>query len=434
MGEHTRWGTLASFAAAAFALALVDCTSTSTPAEASVDGGRTDSTSDEAADTSYEADRASPKGDSMAADVSSEQASLQEAGHDATTCRGFAPAISYVAGALPFSVATGDMNGDGKLDLAVADFTMFSDVWILLGNGDGTFGGTVGSSLSGATGSQWVTMGDFNGDGKLDLALANGCNIGPAIGDVTVLLGNGDGTLMAASCYGTSADGESVSIATGDFNADGKVDLAVAGNTGVEVLIGNGDGTFGAAVSYGDFESASSVTAADLNGDGKLDLAVTDSEGNDVSVLLGNGDGTFMETVPYGTGAAPSSVTSGDFNGDGTLDLAVADSLGTAVSVLLGTGTGSFATAVSYAAGGRSVTAADFNGDGKLDIATDDVAVLLGNGDGTFQAAADYGAGTGPRSVATGDFNGDGLPDLGVAGGPADHGTVSVLLNNGCVL
>ena len=131
---------------------------------------------------------------------------------------------------------------------------------------------------------------------------------------------------------------------------------------------------------------------------------------------------------------SPSSVTSGDFNGDGTLDLAVADSLGTAVSVLLGTGTGSFATAVSYAAGGRSVTAADFNGDGKLDIATDDVAVLLGNGDGTFQAAADYGAGTGPRSVATGDFNGDGLPDLGVAGGPADHGTVSVLLNNGCVL
>ena len=142
-------------------------------------------------------------------------------------------------------------------------------------------------------------------------------------------------------------------MAVGDFNGDGKADLAVAnyGSDNVSVLLGNGNGTFQAAVNYAAGTSPHSVAVGDFNGDGKADLAVANYGSNNVSVLLGNGNGTFQAAVNYAAGTSPCSVAVGDFNGDGKADLAVANYGSNNVSVLLGNGNGTFQAAVNYAAG-----------------------------------------------------------------------------------
>ena len=172
-----------------------------------------------------------------------------------------------------------------------------------------------------------MTTGDFNGDGKLDLALPN-----QADNTVSILLGNGDGTFQRHTDYATGATAQIVT--TGDFDADGNLDLAVTtdGSNAVSILLGNGDGTFPTHVEYATGSGAFHIAIADLNGDGKLDLAVN---GVSLNVLLGNGDGTFQSHVEYGVGSGPVGVTIGDFNGDGRLDLAEANFNDNTVSVLL---------------------------------------------------------------------------------------------------
>ncbi len=226
------------------------------------------------------------------------------------------------------------------------------------------------------------------------------------------------------------------SVTTGDFNGDGKLDLATANfdSDNVSVLLGNGSGGFGAATNFGAGTSPVSVTTGDFNGDGKLDLATANANSNNVSVLLGDGSGGFGAATNFSVGSTPYSVTTGDFNGDGKLDLATANLYSANVSVLLGNGSGGFGSATNFGAGTSpvSVTTGDFNGDGKLDLATanflsDNVSVLLGNGSGGFGAATNFGAGTNPVSVTTGDFNGDGKLDLATANNASAN--VSVLLN-----
>jgi hypothetical protein len=213
------------------------------------------------------------------------------------------------------------------------------------------------------------------------------------------------------------------SVTTADLNGDGKLDLVVAETGGVAVLLGNGSASFGAATAYGAGSSPSSVTTADVNGDGKLDLIVADSGGNSVAVLLGNGSASFGAATTYAAGPNPQSVTTADVNLDGKLDLVVADYDG-GVAILLGNGSASFGAATTYAAGPNPqfVTTADVNGDGKLDLLVADVAtvgggvaVLLGNGSASFGAATTYAAGPQPNSVTTADVNGDGKLDLLVA-------------------
>ena len=349
----------------------------------------------------------------------------------------FGARTDVVAGSSPYCVAMRDLNGDGHLDLAVANEGS-SAVSVLLGNGDATFGQ---QAEYGATDPYSVAIGDLNTDNILDLAVANTYSH-----TVSVLLGNGDGSFGVKTDYGTG--GSAVSVAISDLNGDGRPDLVVsnAGSNTVSVLLGSGDGSFGANTDFGTGDGPGSVAIGDLNGDGKLDLAVANTGSGTVSVLLGNGDGSFGAKADIGTGTSPSSVAIGDLNGDAKLDLTVTNQNSMTVSVLLGNGDGTFAAKSDRATGLRpiSVTTSDLNGDGRLDMVVancgylglytpdpgpDSVSVFLGNGDGSFGPRTDYVTGFVPIFVAVGDLSGDGRPDLAVANRLSN--TVSVLLGDG---
>ncbi len=338
----------------------------------------------------------------------------------------------FATGVAPQSVMTADLNGDGVMDLAVANQNGNS-VSILLGKPDGTFAPKVDYPVGASP--RMVIAGDFNRDGKLDLAVVN-----YGSSSVSVLLGNGDGTFQAHVDYGAGSG--ALSVVAADFNGDGKIDLAVAnsGANTVSALLGNGDGTFQTHVDYMTGPEPSSVTAADFNADGKLDLAVANANCSSspcgpgsVSVLLGNGNGTFQTHADHATGTGPSSVATADFNSDGKPDLAVANSTDNTVSVLRGNGDGTFQAHQDTAVGSGPdwVTVNDFNRDGKPDLAVanqtaNTVSILVGNGDGTWQAHVDYYVGSGPRGIAVADFNGDGPVDVAVANSGSN--TISVLL------
>lgn len=284
---------------------------------------------------------------------------------------------------------------------------------------------------------QSVAVGDFNKDGKLDMAVSN-YNNGNA-GTVSVFLGNGDGTFQPKVDYATGNG--PVVVIVGDFNHDGNLDLVTANDTGssVSVLLGKGDGTFQPRKDYGAGSFPHWVAAADFNGDGFADLVETNEGSNNVGVFLNNGDGTFQAMKTFATAAEPWSVSTGDFNHDGKQDLAVTCYYDSDVCVLLGNGDGSFGGYVEYAAGNAPgvIVTSDINLDGIPDLVTANytsgntgtAGVLLGNGDGTFQAPIYSTVGLGPDGLAVGNFNGDKYPDLVVANLIGNN--MSVLLGNG---
>jgi hypothetical protein len=347
----------------------------------------------------------------------------------------FRARTEYPAGTDPIAVTLGDFNSDGIMDLAVT-VAVDHAVSILLGKGDGTFQTTAryGSGASpyvyGTPASPLAAVAaDFNGDGKPDLAVTNRSD-----GTVSVLLANGDGTFQARVDYLLNAD--CAAMAVGDLDGDGNRDLVVVDQYDgtVSVLLGKGDGTFRPKVDYAlglaQYNQPGSIVVADFNKDGKQDLAVTNSGGNIVSVLLGNGNGTFQPQVGYATGDSPSLVAAADFNRDGKQDLVVTDQYHGTVSVLLGNGDGTFRQEIDSAAEVDSpwFTVADFNGDGRPDLAVLD-GVLLGNGDGTFQPKLSVATGLNPIGLVVADFNRDGKQDLAVI--DQSNGTVNVLLGNG---
>jgi len=342
----------------------------------------------------------------------------------------FGERSDFSTGSGPNSVATGDFNKDGRLDLALSNY-FDNTVSVLLGNGDGTFKAHVDYATQ--LGPDSVVVGDFNGDGKLDLAVRN-----QSSNTVSVLLGNGDGTFQPAANFAVGSGTSSSRVAAGDFNGDGKLDLAATNyndNT-VSILLGNGDGTFQGQVVYPAGSGTSAIAVGDFNADGRLDLAILNNANNAVAIIMGNGDGTFQAPVQYSTGSAPAWVNVADLNGDGILDLVVPNSGANTVSILLGKGDGTFQPHVDYAVPTGAVRSqvADLNGDGKPDLAiapwlsSNVVSILLGKGDGTFKAATTYPTGSSPEHVVAGDFNGDGRLDLAVPDNGAS--TVSVLLQS----
>jgi hypothetical protein len=351
---------------------------------------------------------------------------------------GFIAAPAYDTGNSANSVAVGDFNGDGIPDLAVVGGgdILGATVSILLGNGDGTFQAPPSSPAGnppGSHGDLFVAVGDFNGDGHLDLAIASISGDeeipGGLPGYVGVLLGNGDGSFQVAPNYATGRGSQALTV--GDFNGDGHVDLAVANNGDgtVSLLLGNGDGTFQAPQNFPTGGNPYSVAEGDFNGDGRLDLVVGNSDGS-VSVLLGNGDGSFQTARTYGVGGSPQAVAVGDFNGDGVPDLAIASWDG-GVGILLGKGDGTFQTTFSYPMAATSLTIGDFNGDGRPDLAVAGsiLTILFGNGDGTFHSEQRYdGVDLGAPALVAADFNGDGYLDLAI---PYSVGVVGILLGNG---
>ena len=378
----------------------------------------------------------SPTGDVSFLDTTNGNASL------GTASLGTAMLESGFAGSSPnigygSSVAAGDFNGDGILDVAVVSNPNGAMLKVSLGHGDGTF--TLKSSTSIPASPDFVVAGDFNGDGILDLVVANGTDPG----SLTVLLGNGDGTFTLKSS--PSVGDNPVSIAMGDFNGDGILDLAVVNSSDnmVTVLLGNGDGTFIPKSSPAVGNGPDSVVVGDFNGDGIPDLAVANFSDNTMTVLLGNGDGTFTTKSTPAVGTGPTGIAVADFNGDGKLDLAVANCAGScegnggntsgAVSVLLGNGNGTFTFKSSPSASyyHLAIVVSDFDQDGNPDLAVLGYfglsTVLLGHGDGTFSNEPNFSVGIDDNFLAVGDFNGDGAPDLLALSGAYD--TADLLLD-----
>ena len=365
------------------------------------------------------------------------------------------PAVTYSSGAgAPNFVTAADVNGDGKLDLLVANNVggagSNGSVAVLLGNGDGTFQ----PAVSYDTGGQqpiYIVVGDLNGDGILDMAVSN--SLSQTVG---IFMGKGDGTFDPVVVYNNTNPSTNKrgrfprALALVDINGDGKVDLLVANQMGrtISVILGNGDGTFQKKrpliYSGGPDGQPSSMFLVDLNGDGKLDLLLGESSGHfqegQVNTLYGNGDGTFnlpadiVNFFAYGQlfyamgnlGSSPNDLAAAGGNGvyqheEGEVAILPANQAWNAAHY--------------YDSGGIEATGiaiADLDHDGNNDIVVSNqdgtVGALLGHGNETFDDVVLFpSGGTTPVSVATGDFNGDGRPDVVVAN--QGSGTVGVLLN-----
>ncbi|MGH9431063.1 MAG: FG-GAP-like repeat-containing protein [Terriglobia bacterium] len=348
-----------------------------------------------------------------------------------------AEGVSLGVDLTPAAAVAADFNGDGKPDVAVElnpsqNQQGSGAIAVLLSNGDGTF---QPAKVTNLTSSNITTLvaGDFNGDGKMDLAGATGIFGGPSL---SVFLGNGDGTFQPAVI--TNLPYSPAPMASGDFNGDGKTDLATStldrnNDFAIRIDLSNGDGTFTPGAVYDIGQSLiSAVAASDLNNDGKLDLVV--ASGSTVYVFLGLGGGLFTEVMPPNSlNFQPEAMAVADFNGDGIPDVAVAGQ--GQIAILLGNGNGTF-QAPQYTEAGidfPTLLAGDFDHDGKMDLiggGSGAATLFLGNASGGFAVSSAFNEG-GP--LVTEDFNSDGTPDLAIAGAlvgaPSNNASTVVLLS-----
>lgn len=316
----------------------------------------------------------------------------------------------------PDDIKSGDFNGDHHLDAVMLTGT---DVTILLGDGAGNFAAPTSFPAGSFFTFLSLTVGDVNGDGKLDVVRAGFESSAVTKGDLSVLLGDGAGNLGSPKSVQT--DGHFNDIALGDFNGDGKLDLAGSSETGVWVMQGDGAGSFGAAVRYqtaGSFLTG--IKTADFNGDGKTDLVTAKPNSESVVVLLNDGNGQFSTVKEFATSNTPLKLLVGDFNGDGKADVITGGFVGpTNISVLLGDGAGNFALPINTPSDVINFLASgDFNGDGKPDLLTARTlgphGILLGDGAGHFSTLREFNLGTfvSDADAVTGDFNEDGKLDV----------------------
>jgi uncharacterized protein (TIGR03437 family) len=375
----------------------------------------------------------------------------------AARAQSFHSGVQYPTQNGPMAMAAADFNGDGKLDLAVGNAAS-SSVSIFLGKGDGSFNAGATVAIPGNCLVTSLIAGDFNGDGKADLLAICGFQT-----TIWVLPGLGSGQFGAAiathllqlALMGFGIEVSFQGAAVADFNGDGKLDLAISlGNTdlsffSLDLMLGKGDGTFGSpspVISTG--EIPANVVAADLDGDGKQDLVVAFSQPGDppvssLMVLRGDGKGSFQQiaSYPLATINLIGFIAVADVNRDGIPDVIVAglnsalsdsQNVESILTVFTGGGNGSLKQTFSATEQGLllGLLAADFRGTGTPDLIEDiastgiftgaaDATILntrAGNGDGTFQnpVAIPLPAGLAPfwLGLLAGDWNGDGLPDL----------------------
>ncbi len=345
----------------------------------------------------------------------------------------FQTARSFAVGSGPSAIATGDMNGDGKADLVLPNSNAKKNsVAILLGNGDGTF--QAKKQFEGGAFPDFAALGDFNGDGRLDVVVTN-ASINA--GTMNVMLGNGDGTLQAPVAFTTAKNPRGVVVA--DFDGDGRLDLSVATLVGdaVSVLLGNGNGTFQSRQDYPTGTDAYALVQGDFNGDGRLDLAVSNTASRTISLLLGNGNGTFQPAINTPTVYDPRNLAARDLNQDGLLDLIVSEGF---LTVYLGLGNGAFQPPIHYLPGGTAAVIGDFDGQAGLDLVVNapgadlayGIAFLSGLGNGSFLAPRSFSTPVNVLASSHRDLNGDAKPDLVVTSNLASGSNLlSVFLNAG---
>jgi hypothetical protein len=340
------------------------------------------------------------------------------------------PGTNYI----PEASVAADFNGDGKLDIAIEEMNYPSgQVSVILGNGKGGFGSPIVSPLlySGAA----MLSGDFNGDGIPDLIVQDEYSSG-----FQVLLGNGNGSFQTPVNTGLSTT-SFLTFALGDVNGDGKTDVVVieldSAESVISVYLSNGDGTFTLGAQYTSSYLYDTPTLADVNGDGNLDLVI-DSFAMPLQVMLGNGNGTFQNPIAGPSATFNSQMVIQDFNGDGIPDIAIGTYFG--MAFLQGNGDGTFQNPV-YSSPANAfccqLATEDINGDGKLDLVNFNVGqqqglgayAMLGNGNGTFQTPFSYTAnGVLYAGFVTGDFNSDGIGDIGLVFENSPTGTIDASL------
>jgi hypothetical protein len=363
----------------------------------------------------------------------------------------FATPINFATGGVaPTNVQTADLNGDGKLDLVIANRTS-NNIAVLFGNGDGTFQAPVSYVLNSGTFPSAVAVADVNNDGKADIEVANAL-VGTSGGTVSIFLNQGNGIFSSPTNVNTNIS--PLSMVSGDLNKDGNQDLWIGGNGNSAVLLGKGDGTFQTPAVFqvgANGGAAFGVAIGDFNRDGLPDLVATEAgsalSNGFVGVPLNQGNRVFnvgpVYLGPlYTVGRVPFGVVVGDFNHDGELDLAVTNSatgFSVTISVLLGNGDGTLQPQMTFNAGNSPgpIVTADFLGNGQLGLAfgTRDAAlgvgnavrIYIGNGDGTFSPATTIATGTSPAWLAVGDFNADGAPDIAVVDSAANVVTIALL-------